>query len=324
MNTFRRFVGLSAFAALSLSALLRAETRPALPPAPPPPSAAPLEERELNHTDRLIYTVTGEHGALPSNAPVTFLGIHSAPVPPVLVEQLNLAKGVGLVVSRVMPGSPAESVLRQHDVLTKLNDQLLIEPRQLAVLVASFKEGDEVSFSIVRGGQPNVVKVKLGKRTPPPLTYRVEHYAPGTPVTVEEKRHLENVAREVRQRRESHLNEERVRAPATFERRFVPSPLPSGPLTLEGSLSRLPVGPAVWRMNDPAGALELRQLEPRQFKLLAKNAKGDVLFEGPIGTEEQRRELPAGILERLEKNVPQLFRMPVTLPFDLTGGDPGC
>ena len=100
---------------------------------------------------------------------MTFLGVETAPVSPTLTEQLSLPKGVGLVVRSVVPDSPAANSLKPHDILTKLNDQLLIETRQLAVLVQSYKEGDEVTLTYVRGGKESTVKVKLTKRDMPRL-----------------------------------------------------------------------------------------------------------------------------------------------------------
>ena len=61
---------------------------------------------------------------------VTFLGVETSPVSGTLTSQLGLPEGSGLVVSRVMPDSPAAGSLKEHDILLKLDDQLLIEQRQ--------------------------------------------------------------------------------------------------------------------------------------------------------------------------------------------------
>src|SRR5829696_9143182 len=57
---------------------------------------------------------------------VTFLGVETAPVSETLGSQLGLPKESGLVVIHVVPESPAASALKQHDVLVKLDDQLLV------------------------------------------------------------------------------------------------------------------------------------------------------------------------------------------------------
>lgn len=50
--------------------------------------------------------------------------------------------------------------------LTKFDDQLLIVPRQLAVLVACRNEGDNVKLTYLRKGQSAEASVVLGKHTP--------------------------------------------------------------------------------------------------------------------------------------------------------------
>ena len=70
-------------------------------------------------------------------------------------QHLNLPGSVGLVCDFVEKGSPAEAAgLKQYDVLHKLDDQILVNAQQLAVLIRARKGGGEVKLSIVRGGKP--------------------------------------------------------------------------------------------------------------------------------------------------------------------------
>ncbi len=102
--------------------------------------------------------------------PVTFLGVGVEPVPPVLLDQLNLPEGFGLVATYVVPGSPAEKAgIKANDILKSLNDQQLVAPDQLSTLVRSFAEGQEVSLTVLRKGQDTKVSVKLEKQVPPPM-----------------------------------------------------------------------------------------------------------------------------------------------------------
>jgi len=56
-------------------------------------------------------------------------------------------------VEKIEPGTPAEAAgLKQHDILERLDDQLMINPQQLAALLLSKHPGDEVSLAIVRQG----------------------------------------------------------------------------------------------------------------------------------------------------------------------------
>ena len=107
---------------------------------------------------------TGEHrkGA--------YLGVATSPPTPILREQLKLSEGMGLVVEFVDKESPAEKAgIRRYDVLTKLEDQLLVNAEQLAVLVRSKKPGDDVELTLIRGGTPSQLKAKLVERELAPL-----------------------------------------------------------------------------------------------------------------------------------------------------------
>lgn len=98
---------------------------------------------------------------------VSFLGAAVAPAPAVVAAQLGLPRESGLVVFQVDPRSPAHGVVRPHDVLTHLEDQLLINPQQFAALIRQRAEGAEVTLTLLRGGKRETLKVKLGARDEP-------------------------------------------------------------------------------------------------------------------------------------------------------------
>jgi hypothetical protein len=99
------------------------------------------------------------------SGPVTYLGVTTSPPAGEVAAQLAIPFGTGLVVNVIGDGSPAEKAgIQQHDVLTKLDDQILIDPGQLAVLVVNHKEGDTVKLTLIRKGQSQEVPVVLGKR----------------------------------------------------------------------------------------------------------------------------------------------------------------
>lgn len=102
---------------------------------------------------------------------VAYLGVETQPVDPTVAAQLGLPRGTGVVVRRVAEGSPAASLLQQHDVLTKLDDQVLVNMGQLTVLVRNHKAGDEVKLTYIRGGKEATAKAKLGEREVPKLAW---------------------------------------------------------------------------------------------------------------------------------------------------------
>ena len=78
-------------------------------------------------------------------------GIAMEPVSEPLRAQLSLAKGEGLLVSHVVQSSPANKAgLAQHDILLRLDDQILVEPSQLRKLIGMKKAGDRVKLVYMR------------------------------------------------------------------------------------------------------------------------------------------------------------------------------
>jgi hypothetical protein len=93
---------------------------------------------------------------------VAFLGVSGSPLSPVLREQLKLPNGIGMVVDFVEPKSPADEVgLKQYDILQKLDDQLIVNAHQLAVLVRMHKPGDEITLTVIHRGDAKPLKAKL-------------------------------------------------------------------------------------------------------------------------------------------------------------------
>jgi hypothetical protein len=99
-----------------------------------------------------------------------YLGISASPAPQVLRRQLGLPNGVGLVVDAVSPKGPAEQAgLKEFDLLHKLNDQVLVNQQQLAVLVRTFKPNDTIKLTVFRDGKSMELSAKLEERDLPPL-----------------------------------------------------------------------------------------------------------------------------------------------------------
>src|SRR6185437_14046359 len=146
--------------AVSLLPLTAFSQPPTPPPAPPNPPAAPVpprdRDRDRDREDRM------------PKVPVTFLGVETSEVPSVLCDQVGLPKGFGLVVDYVVPDGPAAAAgVQQNDILKMFNDQILMEPDQLAKLVRSYPEGTNVTLTILRKGQEQKITVKLTKKEVP-------------------------------------------------------------------------------------------------------------------------------------------------------------
>jgi hypothetical protein len=247
--------------------------------------------------ERRVIVREGERHPKPEMEKAAFLGVEVSPVPAALSAQLGLARGTGLVVGHVAPKSPASGVLQEHDILLKLDDQILIEARQLAVLVRSRKEGEEVGITYLRGGQKATAKVKLALHEVPKFSWhegpggglpgvpgvgRIEVMRgdPSVPPRAEVDRILGLLERP------AHGDPVRIQ----IERREGPGIRAMSINTANSNLV----------FSDDEGSLELTSKDGGK-SLVAKDAKGTTVFSGPVSTPEERKALPSPLRERLER-----------------------
>lgn len=236
---------------------------------------------------------------------VTYLGVETGPVPRALAAHLGLERDHGLVVNGVAEHSPASAVLKENDVLKKFDDQWLVDSRQLSVLVRTKKPGDEVKLTIIRAGQERTVTAKLGERELPRMfgAIRVPDFGEGGPsvrffkgegdLAIERLRELPGLAREelndvlriIGNERGKWFDGPRVHV---FNRRHK-----------DGS-TILNMAEGNFAFSDDEGSIEVNASKGER-KLTLKDAKGNVTFEGPINTGEQREKLPPEVKERLKK-----------------------
>jgi hypothetical protein len=207
---------------------------------------------------------------------VTYCGISTAEPPPVLIDQLKLSKGIGLVVDFVEPGSPAEAAgLKRYDVITKMNDQVLANAEQLGVLVRLRKPTDDAKFAVIRQGHATSINVELGEK-------------------------------------EMEVEVENAQADPFAQNRFF-ALQPNGQLaTTPGMMNTMVMngggGVAVTNVNgeiqkvwsDDQTVLNLKIKNGKPVTLIVKDKAGKEIFNGPIDTEEQRRAVPADLQQKLK------------------------
>ncbi len=99
---------------------------------------------------------------------IAFLGITASPLDPAIAVHVGLPEGIGLLARTVAPDGPAREAIEPQDILHQLDEQILVSPDQLAILVRSRKPGDEVKVSLIRRGERKTVSVKLGETDAPP------------------------------------------------------------------------------------------------------------------------------------------------------------
>jgi len=237
-----------------------------------------------------------------------YLGVHTSRLDRGVSHQLGLPNGLNLQVERVAEGSPAENAgLRLHDILLKFDDQILINPEQLKTLVLMRNPGERVNLSILRQSKPLSLSVEL-MEAPEDLrdSYNSDWFGDregsGSDHFFGPNDRLRNLLRrhsfdfpDLRQihRRPFFSN---PRGQSLQPQNLLDDPLHGGGADVQSysfssSTQQITV-------NDGQGSLQWTEKDGLRF-LRATDLDEKVLFEGPISTEEDLKNLPEGVGERL-------------------------
>jgi serine protease Do len=288
----RSIVTIAAIAFLPIAGFAQTPPAPA-PPAPPAPAIPPIPP------DR--------HEKMPK-VPVTFLGIETSEVPNVVNEQLGLAKGFGLVVDYVVPDGPAAAAgVLQNDIIKMLNDQILINPSQLAKLVRSYPEGTNVTLTVLRKGQEQKITVKLTKKEVSQRHALLPGFQHEWNWDFDElgdqmrglKEHLGDAQHGViheavmKAHDEARRARDEVRQAAHEVRIFNKD---------DGALkaTKIDIGKAQIIFSDDKGEMKLETVDGKKL-LTAKDPQGKLLFSGPVETKEDLDKIPAEVRQRYDK-----------------------
>jgi S1-C subfamily serine protease len=114
------------------------------------------------------------------NAHYAYIGVSSVPLYPQLVDKFGLKVDKGAWVQEVTPGGPADkagirggkgntrfqiqSYAQGGDIITKVEGKPVTDANDLSAVIAQFQPGQEVTVTVVRGGDTKEIKVKLGER----------------------------------------------------------------------------------------------------------------------------------------------------------------
>ncbi|HEY7115296.1 MAG TPA: PDZ domain-containing protein [Tepidisphaeraceae bacterium] len=216
---------------------------------------------------------------------VAYIGVATSETPPVLASQMKLSPGMGLVVDYVVANSPAEkSGIKQYDLITRFDDQLLTNPEQLRTLVRMKKQSDDVKLTILRQGATITVSIELEQQE-----VDVE-VTPEVGLAVPDP----NLAR----------NGDVVLWDFTPDGKLNVAPQPpadafgggGGVIALANIDGKNQI---VW--SDAQATLNLDVKDGRAVNMVARDRAGKELFNGPVETDEQRKALPEGLGDKLKK-----------------------
>lgn len=255
----------------------------------------------------ILPALAQDQPAPAAQSEVPYLGVATVPAPPPVTAQLKLPPGFGLLVVDVVKDSPAASAgLQANDVLVKLDDQQLIEPNQLAVLVRSRKPDDQITLTLIRAGETKSQPVKIGRR-PAPKNALFEGRPPRSMILRQDGPPPAGRAGSGDPKFEKDI----------LVRRSVG---PGGPVPFAGQVATMIVdGNKHYQLvSEPGGDV-----------LIVSDPEKNQLFRGPVSSPEERGKVPEefrAILKKMEDvrgNVPPLS-IPLPPPGHGQGGPGGA
>jgi serine protease Do len=93
-----------------------------------------------------------------------WLGVTIQDVTPELAKNFGIQEQKGVIISGLLPGSPAEKAgLQQGDVVVFFNGHKVDDARSLSRMVAAVQPGTRVSLGIIRDGRNTEIDVTLGE-----------------------------------------------------------------------------------------------------------------------------------------------------------------
>jgi serine protease Do len=323
---------LTIIAALGMLPIIGFSQPPSNPPNPPNPPNQPVPPVPP-------YKDKDKDKDRGPKVPVTFLGVETSSVPRVVSEQLGLPKGFGLVVDYVVPDGPAAAAgVQQNDIIKMLNDQILMEPDQLAKLVRSYQDGTNVTLTILRKNAETKVTVKLGKKE---VRQRDHDYGMFNMEDMNEKMQamnekmkdfkfdfndanfdpairetVRNAQREAvrasaearaqaraeaqRMRDEAQRTRDEARRARDEARRS------AGEMRLfsrdKGAMksTTIDLGKATIVFTDDKGEMKIETVDGKKI-LTAKDPQGRLLFSGPVDSKEDLDKVPTEVRQRYDK-----------------------
>lgn len=238
----------------------------------------------------------------PEMIKASYLGVSANPLTDATLRaQLSLSDGVGLGVSYIDPEGPAKKAgIQEHDILWRLNDQLLVNMEQLAVLVRTFESGEEVTLTVIRQAKPQRIAVRLSEKEQPkfiappcgpmPCMPNMPRIGPGPGRGTLPPGGLRNWVQ--------------PGGPGGCGVGVNPFLPPQFQVPVNGQVRGFGgemAGEGQLQVTDGEHDITVRQSSDGSRTLTAKDKKGSVLFDGPINTPEERAKVPANLLKMVDE-----------------------
>ena len=216
-----------------------------------------------------------------------WLGIHIGNVTEVTAAQLGLKPGTGLVVEHVVADSPADVAgLKRFDILTAIDDQILVNPEQLQVLVSGNDPGETVEIELLRRGKKMTIEATLKKREGGKMKFQSGEVL-GRKMLKLDGNHDETIIHEwVGDSDEA----EGALGSLIWQGKVRDDVKPFHSRTIQ-------LGNAITILKDDSGTYHLKETDGQRH-LRFENGEGEVIFDG-VFEGDSTKELPAEVIQKL-------------------------
>lgn len=294
-------------------------------------------DRPAGSTDNLqpppLTPYTPQTKPLPSSRPAR-LGIVPGTVPQAVVAQLELSGFPGVLVTKVMPDSPAAKAgLQENDVIIKLGDISLSGPRSVTEALSEKVPGDKITAVFYRKGKRETADVTLDggtlsaeeilaaqgdPRTQPRVVPSVRRQAV-PPAGMAARPSLPQRILDMQQMMDDFLRDSAIDDSRMDDiiGRMNLTPGAAQMLRSLQNLHQMPMPPmgkvfgggqstSSVRMSDANGTIVVSSSSQAGTTVHVTDSAGKVLYSGPYNTPEEKEAVPEAVRERL-KNIETNF-----------------
>jgi serine protease Do len=240
-----------------------------------------------------------------------YLGVVTTEVPEMLNDHLGLKAGEGIIVRSVMPDGPADKAgIRVHDVITRVDDEVVASAVDLTGRISAHKPGDKVRIDVIQKGKAAKLEVGLGVRPdqfgginlqpldnlqldgmPEDMAGRIRRMIEGNVGgldlnlqgngEIQQPPQIEDAMREMRQRMEKALGRIQLQAPGF------------------GGKIEVHQG-ATFKMMDEQGSVEIKSNEGSK-EVTVRDKENEITWNGPWDTDQDKAAAPDDIRARVER-----------------------
>jgi len=231
------------------------------------------------------------------------IGLGGGPASKTLSLHLGLAEGSGLTLFHVIPGSAAAKAgIKEHDVLTAFDGKPIGSQQDLRDAITPHQPGDEVVLNYIHQGEAVEKKVTLGQRPAylgkmhaPAMNKRWMFKGLGAEIPEADRKRIEQQMKKRVEELQLQLQQEGV---LELELQLPPDPMPKNGAAPAGGFKMN--ASTSMTMSDPKGSVTMKTVNGKK-EVIVRDKKGEVVFEGPYNTDQDKAALPDDMSERVEK-----------------------